>query len=243
MRKLKLFFELSFIFVIPILIILCSISFNKIKEYDYDEDGNIVSEEEVKNVDLTNLNWVNTESINNTGIKFVYYTEQEFNQLDQSVYSNFRFIFNSSLEGAFLYVNDNFYADFFDFYSDSGDNFLSFYNSENMLFNIFQITYDNYNIITLYNYSVDYDITFEYISNFWIKEIITVTDKKNTNPIYSLLVFCENSLGINTNSDVTKIINYYNCLWLLMWLCWHLFYGFAELFVHIFDKKELDVNK
>lgn len=78
-----------------------------------------------------------------------------------------------------------------------------------------------------------YDNNGNYESSDFSFEFDNLNFINSSNPIIQIEELFEDNIGIDKTNHVIVFINYYNALWVLMFLIWHLVYVVFDGIVHI----------
>lgn len=92
-------------------------------------------------------------------------------------------------------------------------------------------------ILLCVNLNIHKDYVYDSSGNFESSDFSFDLDNLNfissSNPIIQIQELFEDNIGIDKTNSIIVFINYYNALWVLMFLIWHLVYIVFDGIVHI----------
>lgn len=243
-NNLKLIMELIFIFILPLLFICFTSEIQVEREFTYDNQGNYETSADTKKLSFDNSIIKYTKTINKNVTTITHYTDWTTLN-NETIYIKYE---DWDTTGTYIqnYIalldGKDVYTIYINFLGGESIPYLYYYGDGiNEEYIGEEITYNNeiyYKFENVNSYSNDvWDFNYGF---YKLEETQGETITINTiwGNIKELLI---ENLDLNDNV-LLDIVLCYTILWVIMFLIWHLLYGFLELLFHVIPSRWKEGN-
>lgn len=227
--------ELIFIFILPLLFVLCNVSIEN--TFVYDNEGNYQTSE--RSISYTPIAYTITTE---TTYSLTHYTEWNFTSYTGDIYMKVSdFITDQTFGGGSFVAYNGSEKDAIIVWYEEYSNNVHFVNDgegidESYTPTIYNYNGDNYYLVSVSNFTFDVDDSeWEFNNGYYL---MTSSTQDKYSPIVQLKNILADVIQIDCTNATYNVVFDYTCLWFIMFILWHLVYMFVDFLLHFWRKEE-----
>lgn len=229
--------ELIFIFILPLLFVLCNVSIEN--TFVYDNEGNYQTAE--RSISYTPIAYT-TKTITTTTTSFDHYTTWNLNNYTGDIYMAYDdFVYNVSFDGYMLAWNGSdkenisIYLPDYTMIIFNDEAYYQYHEEDCTIVTIEGVDYFKVSVSN-FTYVIP-DEEWEFNRGYYLYTETTETTTQDS-PIIQLKNILADVIQIDSTNATYNVVFDYTCLWFIMFIIWHLVYMFVDFLLHFWRKEE-----